>query len=101
MSHHLASSKRAGVAAEDVQALKNGDFSRFTEAEQGGAALRRQNHTWADEPGCRGGRRPQEVLRREQIVDIVALVALANFTDRVTDGLGLEVEPEVAAAMKA
>lgn len=38
MSHHLASSKRAGVAAEDVQALKNGDFSRFTEAEQ--AALR-------------------------------------------------------------
>jgi alkylhydroperoxidase family enzyme len=38
MSHHLASSKRAGVAAEDVQALKNEDFSRFTEAEQ--AALR-------------------------------------------------------------
>lgn len=31
-----------------------------------------------------------------EIVDIVAEVALVNFTNRVTDGLGLEVEPEFA-----
>jgi alkylhydroperoxidase family enzyme len=31
-----------------------------------------------------------------EIVDLVAEVALVNFTNRVTDGLGLEVEPEVA-----
>ncbi len=32
-----------------------------------------------------------------EIVDLVAEVALANFTNRVTDGLGLEVEPEFAS----
>ena len=31
-----------------------------------------------------------------EIVDVVAEVALVNFTNRVTDGLGLEVEPEFA-----
>ena len=32
-----------------------------------------------------------------EIVDLVAEVALVNFTNRVTDGLGLEIEPEFAA----
>jgi alkylhydroperoxidase family enzyme len=31
-----------------------------------------------------------------EIVDLVAEVALVNFTNRVTDGLGLEVEAEFA-----
>jgi len=31
-----------------------------------------------------------------EIVDLMAEVALVNFTNRVTDGLGLEVEPEFA-----
>ncbi len=31
-----------------------------------------------------------------EMVDLVAEVALVNFTNRVTDGLGLEVEPEFA-----
>lgn len=32
-----------------------------------------------------------------EIVDLVAEVALVNFTNRVTDGLGLEVESEFAS----
>lgn len=32
-----------------------------------------------------------------EIVDLMAEVGLVNFTNRVTDGLGLEVEPEFAA----
>ncbi|HYN14204.1 MAG TPA: hypothetical protein VES66_00270 [Terriglobales bacterium] len=32
-----------------------------------------------------------------EIVDLVAEVALVNFTNRVTDGLGLEGEPEFAS----
>jgi len=31
-----------------------------------------------------------------EIVDLVAEVALVNLTNRITDGLGLEVEPEFA-----
>src|SRR6202161_15184 len=32
--HHVASSKRVGLTAEDWQALKNGNYSRFAEKEQ-------------------------------------------------------------------
>ena len=32
--HHVASSKRVGLTAEDWQALKGGNYSRFTEKEQ-------------------------------------------------------------------
>src|SRR5580700_5728468 len=32
--HHVASSKRVGLTAEDWQALKTGDYARFTEKEQ-------------------------------------------------------------------
>src|ERR1700757_2965311 len=38
LQHHLASSKRAGLTAEDWAALKAGDYSRYSEKEQ--AALR-------------------------------------------------------------
>src|SRR6202021_3905692 len=32
--HHLASSKRVGLTGEDWQALKQGNYARFTEKEQ-------------------------------------------------------------------
>src|ERR1700681_4836599 len=32
--HHVASSKRVGLTAEDWQALKDGSYTRFTEKEQ-------------------------------------------------------------------
>jgi len=38
----------------------------------------------------------KQYLSEPEIVDLVAEVALVNFTNRVTDGLGLDVEPEFA-----
>ena len=38
----------------------------------------------------------KQYFSEPEIVDLVAEVALVNFTNRVTDGLGLEVEPEFA-----
>lgn len=90
--HHLASSKRAGLAAEDWTALKAGDYSRYSEKEQ--AAL-----AYVDKLT----RAPGEITDSDfgvlkkyfsdpEIVDIHMLAGLANLTNRLTDPLGLAVE---------
>ena len=40
--HHVASSKRVGLTAEDWSALKAGDYSRYTEKERAALDLRRK-----------------------------------------------------------
>jgi uncharacterized peroxidase-related enzyme len=90
--HHLASSKRVSLTAEDWTALKAGDYSRYSEKER--AAL-----TYAEKLT----RSPHDItdsdfapLSKEysdpEIVDIHLLTGLANLTNRFTDPLGLEVE---------
>ena len=90
--HHVASSKRVGLTADDWAALKAGDYSRYTEKER--AAL-----TYVEKLT----RTPHEVndadfvpLKKDfsdpEIVDIHLLTGLANLTNRFTDPLGLEVE---------
>jgi uncharacterized peroxidase-related enzyme len=90
--HHLASSKRVGLTAEDWSALKAGDYSRFSDKER--AAL-----TYVDKLT----RTPRDIadtdfqpLKKQfsdpEIVDIHLLTGLANLTNRFTDPLGLEVE---------
>ena len=90
--HHVASSKRVGLTAEDWAALKQGDYSRFDEKQQ--AALRYIEKLT---------RTPQAIndsdvagLKKHfsdaEIVDIDMLASLANLTNRFTDPMGLEVE---------
>lgn len=90
--HHVASSKRVGLAAEDWSALKDGNYARFTEKEQTALAYAEKLT-----------RTPQEITDADletlkkhfaaaEIVDLHLLVGLANLTNRFTDPLGLEVE---------
>ena len=90
--HHVASSKRAGLTAEDWSELKAGEYSRFSEKE-------RTVLTYIDKLT----RTPNDItdadfapLARDfsppEIVDIHLLTGLANLTNRFTDPLGLEVE---------
>jgi len=90
--HHLASSKRAGLTAEDWTALKTGNYSRYGEKER--AAL-----TYIE----RLTRAPHEIAATDfdelkkhfsdpEIVDIHMLAGLTNLTNRFTDPLGLELE---------
>jgi uncharacterized peroxidase-related enzyme len=90
--HHIASSKRAGLTAEDWSALRAGDYSRYSEKERAALAyvekLTRTPHEIND-----GDFVPlKNNFSDPEIVDIHALAALANFTNRITDPLGLEVE---------
>lgn len=90
--HHVASSKRAGLDAEDFADLKSGTYSRYSEKER--AAL-----NYAEKLT----RTPQDVndadfdiLKRyfsdAEIVDVHLLTGLANLTNRFTDPLALELE---------
>jgi len=92
MQHHVASSKRVGLTAEDWASLKAGNFSRYSEKER--AAL-----TYSE----RLTRAPHEITETDfaelkkhfsdpEIVDIHMLAGLANLTNRFTDPLGLELE---------
>jgi uncharacterized peroxidase-related enzyme len=90
--HHVASSKRVGLTAEDWQALKDGNYARFSEKEQTGLAyaekLTRAPHDITDGD--------VEKLKKHfsdaEIVDLHLLIGLANLTNRFTDPLGLELE---------
>jgi uncharacterized peroxidase-related enzyme len=90
--HHVASSKRAGLSAEDWTALQAGDYSRYGEKERAALGyvekLTRTPHEIAD-PDFAGLRK---YFSDPEIVDLHMLAGLANLTNRLTDPLGLEVE---------
>jgi uncharacterized peroxidase-related enzyme len=92
LQHHLASSKRTGITPEDWALLKEGNFSHCTPKErialEYAERLTRNPHsiTEDDFPEL------QKHFSDEEIVDLHALVGLANLTNRFTDPLGLEVE---------
>ena len=92
LQHHLASSKRHGLTAEEWKVLQAGDYSRFSEKERAALAyverLTRDPHSVNDADFT--------TLRKHfndaEIVDLHLLTGLANLTNRFTDPLGLEVE---------
>jgi len=92
LQHHLASSKRVGLTSEGWSALKQGNYSRYSEKDR--TAL-----TYIE----RLTRSPHEItdvdfheLKKHfsdaEIVDLHLLTGLANLTNRFTDPLGLELE---------
>lgn len=90
--HHVASSKRVGLATEDWAALKAGDYSRYSDKERAALAyvekLTRTPHDVNDADF--------DTLKKHfsdpEIVDLHVLTGLANLTNRFTDPLGLELE---------
>ncbi len=92
IQHHVASSKRVGLNAEDWAALKTGDYSRYTEKERAALTyiekLTRTPHEVSDADFAALSKQFSE----PEIVDIHLLTGLANLTNRFTDPLGLEVE---------
>jgi uncharacterized peroxidase-related enzyme len=90
--HHVSSSKRVGLNAEDWSALRAGDYSRHSEKERAALTyvnkLTRTPHDITDADFASLASKFSE----PEIVDIHLLTGLANLTNRFTDPLGLEVE---------
>jgi uncharacterized peroxidase-related enzyme len=90
--HHVASSKRVGLTAEDWSALKAGNYSRYSEKEQTALVyvekLTRTPHDVNDADFV-----PlKKTFSDAEIVDLHMLTGLVNLTNRLTDPLGLELE---------
>jgi len=90
--HHIASSKRVGLTADDWSTLKAGDYSRYSEKERAALAyvekLTRTPHDVNDADFVE----LKKNFTDPEIVDLHLLTGLANLTNRFTDPLGLEVE---------
>ena len=92
LQHHLSSSKRVGLTSEDWGALKQGNYSRFSEKERAALTyvekLTRSPHEVTDSDFNELKKRFNDA----EIVDVHMLAGLANLTNRFTDPLGLELE---------
>jgi uncharacterized peroxidase-related enzyme len=90
--HHVASSKRVGLTAEDWSALQAGNYSRYSEKERI-ALTYVEKLTRTPRDITDGDFAPlSKQFSEPEIVDIHLLAGLANLTNRFTDALGLEVE---------
>jgi uncharacterized peroxidase-related enzyme len=90
--HHVASSKRVGLAGEDWKALKDGNYTRFTEKEQTALAYAEKLTRVSRDVTDTDFEKLRKHFSDAEIVDLHLLVGLANLTNRFTDPLGLELE---------
>jgi uncharacterized peroxidase-related enzyme len=92
LQHHLASSKRVGLAAEDWNALKVGDYARFDEKSQIALAYAEKLTRTSSKITDSDVAALKKHFSDSEIVDLHLLVGLSNLTNRFTDPLGLELE---------
>ena len=80
------------MTQEDWKQLKSNDYSKFTPKEQ--AALRYADKMTKGPTNTASAEADalKQHFSEDQIVDLVCEVALVNLTNRITDGLGLELE---------
>jgi len=90
--HHVASSKRVGLTAEDWKALKDGKYAHFTDKEQTALAYAEKLTRASQDVSNADFEKLKKHFSDAEIVDLHLLVGLANLTNRFTDPLGLEVE---------
>jgi uncharacterized peroxidase-related enzyme len=90
--HHVASSKRVGLTAEDWAALRAGDYSRYS-AKEKAALVYAEKLTRTPHDISNADFAPLKTeFSDPEIVDLHLLTGLANVTNRFTDPLGLELE---------
>ena len=87
---HTASGRKAGVTEDEMSALQKGQYQGFTAPER--AAIQ-YAHELTRNANARATRDPlRQHFNDEQIVEITLVAAIANFTNRFNNGLGLQPE---------
>lgn len=91
LQHHLAASGKAGLSAEELQQLKDPDTAPFSPQEK---AVLRYVDKLTRTPGNVAAEADalKQHFTDEQMVDLTATIALANFTNRISNGLAIELE---------
>lgn len=87
---HTASAGKAGITEDELSALRTEQDPPFSAAERAAIAYARDLTRTADADDTRDAL--NEHFSSEQIVELTLIVALANFTNRFNNGLGLKPE---------
>jgi uncharacterized peroxidase-related enzyme len=90
--HHVASSKRVGLTAEDWKALQAGNYTGFSDREQTALAYVEKLTKASRDVTDADFQKLKKHFSDAEIVDLHLLTGLANLTNRFTDPLGLAVE---------
>ena len=90
--HHIASSKRVGLTADDWKVLQAGDYSRYGEKERSALTYVEKLTRVPREINDTDFAGLKKHFSEPEIVDLHMLAGLANLTNRFTDPLGLELE---------
>ncbi|MGH9722781.1 MAG: carboxymuconolactone decarboxylase family protein [Bryobacteraceae bacterium] len=87
---HVATGKKAGVTEEELHRLRAGTGEGFSESERAAIRYAREltRRAKADETRADLDRH----FTQEQVVEITLVAAMANFTNRFNNGLGLQPE---------
>ena len=92
MGWHRASAKRTGITEQDFQGLKSPANAQFTPKERAALALAEKltrtptNNAHAELTAAKA------LFNDLEMIDVVATIALANMTNRMTDGFELELD---------
>lgn len=87
---HVASGKKAGITAEEMQAIQTEQDHGFTEPERAAIQYALELTQTADASDTRAAL--LEHYSDEQVVEITLVAAMANFTNRFNNGLGIKPE---------
>jgi uncharacterized peroxidase-related enzyme len=87
---HVASGKKAGITAEEMEAIQTEQDHGFAAPEKAAIQYARELTQTADGAETRDAL--LEHFNDEQVVEITLVAAMANFTNRFNNGLGLKPE---------
>ncbi|HEV3199795.1 MAG TPA: carboxymuconolactone decarboxylase family protein [Bryobacteraceae bacterium] len=89
-AHHMASGKKAGITAEEMQAIQTEQDHGFSQPERAAIQYARELTRTADADETRAVL--LEHYSDEQVVEITLVACTANFTNRFNNGLGIKPE---------
>ena len=87
---HVASGKKAGITPEEMEAIQTEQDHGFSQPERAAIQYARELTRPADAADTRAAL--LEHFNDEQVVEITLVAAMANFTNRFNNGLGMQPE---------
>jgi uncharacterized peroxidase-related enzyme len=87
---HRASAKKAGITDDEIRAMETEQYQDFSEAER--AVIQYARELTAEASANESGEALYKTFNDEQVVEITLVAAMANFTNRFNNGLGVQPE---------
>ncbi len=88
-THHERSAAKTGISQDEMHAVRLEQDHLFNDRERGALVYARELTRT-----CEGGDREavRKLFSSRELVELTSVIALANFTNRVNNGLGVELE---------